>query len=354
MRDPLTWSMPLARVFGITIRVHLLFPLVAVGIILREAFRDKAPPNLWVEAAIVMGLLFAAVLLHEFGHCFGALLFDGDAHEVLLWPLGGLAAVDVPHTPRAHFLTAAAGPMVNLLLCLAAGCALAASPIRPPFNPLWVPIKYLEGGSIVNPVLYAWNGVAVTDVVSPWLVQLARFFWVNWILFLLNVLLIGFPMDGGRLFQCILWPRLGFREATRLAIGAGFITALIVGVYAIVKQETGTLFLLLALFIYVTCRQQLIFLETGGEESLFGYDFSQGYTSLERDQPAARRRPGFFKRWLQKRAALRLQREQETRESEERRMDELLEKVQREGLQALSDEERRFLTRVSARYRNRQ
>ena len=47
---------------------------------------------------------------------------------------------------------------------------------------------------------------------------------------------------------------------------------------------------------------------------------------------------------MQKRAAVKLQREQETRESEERRMDELLEKVQREGLPALTDEERRFLT----------
>jgi Zn-dependent protease len=320
--------------------------------ILREAFRDKAPPNLWVEAAIIMGLLFIAVLLHEFGHCVGARLVDGDAHEILLWPLGGLAAVEVPHTPRARFLTAAAGPLVNLLLCVAAGCALAATPVRPPFNPFWIPIKFEEGGSVVSPELYTWNGVLWQGPVNPWIVLLARFFWVNWILFLLNVLLIGFPMDGGRLFQCILWPRLGFAEATRLAIGAGFITMLIVGIYAIVKQET--LALLLALFIYVTCRQQLILLETGGEESLFGYDFSQGYTSLERDQPPPRRRPGFFKRWMQKRAALKLQREQETRESEERRMDELLEKVQRQGLQALSDEERRFLTRVSARYRNRQ
>ena len=41
----------------------------------------------------------------------------------------------------------------------------------------------------------------------------------------------------------------------------------------------------------------------------------------------------------------------ELREAEDRRMDELLEKVQRDGLQSLSDEERRFLTRVSARYR---
>ena len=41
------------------------------------------------------------------------------------------------------------------------------------------------------------------------------------------------------------------------------------------------------------------------------------------------------------------------REAEELRMDELLEKVQSQGLSALTDEERRFLKRVSDRYRNR-
>ncbi len=272
----------------------------------------------------------------------------------MLWPLGGLAAVDVPHTPRAHFITAAAGPLVNFLLCLAAAGALAAWSVRPPFDPWWNPYPYLPGppstAAVLNPELFLWNGAELT-VMHGWQIQLARFFWVNWILFLLNVLLIGFPMDGGRLFQCILWPRLGFREATRLAIGAGFVTMLIVGVYAIVKEET--LFLLLALFIYVTCRQQFILLETGGEESLFGYDFSQGYTSLERDQPPPRRQPSFWQRWLQRRADKKLRREIEQREFEERRMDELLEKVQREGLQALTDEEGRFLRRVSAKYRNR-
>jgi stage IV sporulation protein FB len=366
MRDPLTWSMPLARLFGITVRVHVLFPLVAVALILRVAFLKDGPSNLWIEAAIVMGLLFVAVLLHELGHCAGARLVDGDVQEVLLWPLGGLAAVDVPHTPRAHLITVAAGPFVNLLLCLGAGGALALMAVRPPLDPWWAPYRYqaaqldpdgraVPPGKRLEPELFRWdhNNLNPKELEArPWIVQVARFFWVNWILFLLNVVLIGFPLDGGRLFQCLLWPRLGFREATRLAIGAGFIIALVVAVYAIVREET--LSLLLALFIYVTCRQQFILLETGAEESLFGYDFSQGYTSLERDQPRPRRRPSFVKRWLQNRAAARLQREQEIREKEERRMDELLEKVQREGLPALSDEERRFLTRVSARYRNRQ
>src|SRR5205085_6205411 len=103
------------------------------------------------------------------------------------------------------------------------------------------------------------------------------------------------------------------------------------------------------MFIYVACKQQWIQLETGSEDTLFGYDFSQGYTSLERDQPPPprKRRPNFFQRWLQRRAARKLQREQEQQAADESRMDELLEKIQREGKQALTDEEHRFLKRVA-------
>jgi Zn-dependent protease len=304
-----------------------------------------------------MILLFISVLLHEFGHCFGARLVAGDANEILIWPLGGLAYVDVPHTPKAHFISTAAGPLVNLLLCVAATAGLAAFNVRPPLNPWWVPVTFETveaGGRIGCEGLFAWDGTDLRFLTSGPICLLARFFWLNWVLLLLNVVLIGFPLDGGRMFQALLWPRLGYQRSMSWAIVAGFITMLVIGVYAIAKNDS--LFLCLALFIYVTCRQQWILLETGGEEAQFGYDFSQGYTSLEREQsPAAppRKRQSWLKRWMQNRDKKRMERERETREAEERRMDELLEKVQREGLQALSDEERRFLTRVSARYRNR-
>jgi len=342
MRDPLTWSLPFGRLFGVAVRVHVLFPVVAAGLVLRAGFRGGSWDGaLGLTALVVMGLLFLAVLLHELGHCFGARFVDGDAHEILLWPLGGLAAIEVPHTPRANFLTAAAGPFVNLVLAVGCALLLAALAVRPPLSPWW---------DVYGKVLYTWDGAELMQP-NPWWLLLARFFWVNWVLFLLNVVLIGFPLDGGRMFQCLLWPRLGFRQATQSAIFAGFITMLLVGIYAIARDDT--LFLALALFIYFTCRQQWILLETGGEESLFGYDFSQGYTSLEQEATPRRRRQSFWQRWLQRRAARKRQKEQEQRELEERRMDELLEKVQREGLQSLTDEERRFLTRVSAKYRNR-
>jgi hypothetical protein len=127
----------------------------------------------------------------------------------------------------------------------------------------------------------------------------------------------------------------------------------LIGVYALWVNDL--LVLCLAAFIYLSCKQQWIILETGGEESLFGYDFSQGYTSLERDQPRPprRRRPNALQRWLQRRAARKLLREQEQQLAEEQRMDELLAKIQREGRQALSDEENRFLKRVADKYRHR-
>lgn len=43
----------------------------------------------------------------------------------------------------------------------------------------------------------------------------------------------------------------------------------------------------------------------------------------------------------------------EREEAEEQRMDQILDKLYREGRNALTGEERRFLVRVSARYRNR-
>lgn len=51
MRDPFSWSISLGRVFGITVRVHLLFPLVALGLILRISFAKPSPPdNTWIDS----------------------------------------------------------------------------------------------------------------------------------------------------------------------------------------------------------------------------------------------------------------------------------------------------------------
>jgi Zn-dependent protease len=360
MRDPFAWSIPLGRLFGILIRVHVLFPLLVLALVLRTAYTTKlpdgsaVPDGAWIDAAMVLGLLFVSVLLHEFGHCFGARLVNGDAQEILIWPLGGLASVDVPNTPRANFLMVAAGPLVNLVLCVLCAVLLyfLCDGAQPPWDPRGYPGRGL--GTPPEIALRTWGGLTTFVSTYSLAAVLARLFWVNYFLFLLNVLLIGFPLDGGRLFQCILWPHVGYRQATLAAVFAGFIVMFIVALYAIVATEL--LALCLAMFIYTACKHQWILIETGGEDGLFGYDFSQGYTSLERDQPApppALRRPGWWQRWRQRRTARRIQREQEQREAEEQRMEQLLDKVHRQGRSSLTDEELRFMKRFSERYRNR-
>src|SRR5262245_17142640 len=140
MRDPMTWSLKLFRVFGITVRVHFLFIAVVLVLVGREAFfRESAPAGAWWAMAVMCGLLFVSVLLHEFGHCFAARSVDGDASEILMWPLGGLAFVDVPHTPRANFVTVAGGPAVNLGLCALTAVLLGFASYLPSLNPISSP-----------------------------------------------------------------------------------------------------------------------------------------------------------------------------------------------------------------------
>jgi Zn-dependent protease len=340
--------------FGIQVRVHIMLPVFAIGMIGNVAFKDKVIPGTWIDALMMTCLAFFCILLHEFGHCFGARWVDGDANEILMWPLGGLAFCDVPHTPRANFICTICGPLVNLVLFVASGVlmmVLSEQTVRPTWNPFWYPYRFEEAGTIL---LTYWNGDDFKTANPGWLI-LARFCWLNWWLFLFNMLIVAFPMDAGRILQEVLWKFVGYHRATITAVMVGFVFAIIIGVVSIVMYDV--LLALLALFIYSCCRHQWIILEMGDENSPFGYDFSQGYTSLERDQPTGptpRRRQSWFQRWRQRRAQQKMLREQETREAEERRLDELLEKVQRDGLSALTDEERRFLKRASDRYRNRQ
>lgn len=399
MRDPLSWSIPLFRAFGIQVRLHILYIVITLGMILRAAYKT---PDHWVEFAFIwVFLLFVIVLLHEFGHCFAARREGGEASEILMWPLGGLAYCDVPHTPRAHFNTAAGGPLVNVLICLVCTALLVPGKYLPPLNPfnteqLYSPAlhNWSDGSTHHKAGQFVFTKKGTNEVVDDysriftikdeangtvhyfagyegkkettelslaggighydsWILWTARLFWMSWILFLFN-LIPAFPLDGGRLFQSIVWGRTGdFRRGTLAAVYAGFIVAVL---FILVSfWQTDPLLLGMAIFIWVFCRQQYVALEMAENESVFGYDFSQGYTSLEKDEPppAKPKKLGPIKRWLQARRERKAQRDAEQRALDEARMDELLAKIHRLGKEALSDEERRFMDRVSARYRNR-
>ena len=423
-RDPMNWSVPLPwRPLGVTVRVHIIFPCVILGVVLWVATSAQFAPGLWQQACAVMTILFVAVPLHEFGHVVAARRVDGDVSEVVLWPLGGLGDADLPRRPGAHAFAALGGPAVNFVLAVLAGAALVGMGFVPPLNPLSSPLNprlhsWLQGityFTAANPgeaelwkyheaKTGQWKQVEVTfekkkdggielknsspvpvtvvadkpndrlnlvlqdkaDVVAVEPAKLSRpqsllaqLFLVNWFLFVVN-LLPAFPLDGGRLMQCFLWRRSDYRPATATAAFLGFLVMLCIGVYAIAVNQL--LPALLAAMIYVRCRRELVDLEREVEEEQAAteYDFSQGYTSLERDEaephappPAPAPKPGWLQAWLQRRAERRAQRERELREADERRLDELLDKIHREGKQALTPDELHFLTRMSSKYPNR-
>lgn len=397
MRDPMSWSIPLFRAFGIQVKLHILYIVLTLGMLLRVYSNDKSHVTDFVLIWVVM--LFCIILLHEFGHCFAARKVDGEADEILMWPLGGLAYCAVPHTARANFICVAGGPAVNVLICLVAAATLFSANYLPPMNPL-------NTNQLYYPELHNWQsgetgkpyensphyvtkdgsrkfrGVAAfpqkdgsflipdpdkptdlievskapSDIYPGWVLWTARIFWMSWVLFLFN-LIPAFPLDGGRALQCILWGRSGdYRAATQVACWAGLISALLFLLVSFWQNETMLLFL--GLFIMFSSYQQLMTLDHGTEENgPFGYDFSKGYGGFGPDEdttPAKKaKRHGPVKRWLLARRARKMKREVAQRHADESRLDELLDKISRTGKESLSSEEKRFMDRVSERYRNR-
>ncbi len=389
MRDPMTWAVPLFRVSGILVKVHLFFFLITIPLCLRQISKFGDFIAWWDIVLLTVVVLFGVILLHEFGHCIGARRVGGDASEVLLWPLGGLAYVDVPHHWKANLITVVAGPATNLVICFCCAVALLGGGFLPGLNPLSNPYEaamhnvqdgrtytsvygmpnvYRSNTAERVPVIVKFgkdaNVAAENDdlgksglqwaVAPTWAVWVWRTFWMSWLLFLFN-LIPAFPMDGGRIFRDLWWRRTGdYTQSTSLACYVGYGSAAVMFMVCVYREDVmlaGLVFMIVA-----TCWQTLFHLQNSGEAGPFGYDFSQGYTSLERDDPdapPAPPRPGFVRRWLNARQAKRIRKETEARAQDELRMEDLLEKIARMGKGSLTDEELRFMQQMSARYRNR-
>src|ERR1700722_2126172 len=116
--NPLGWlgsgSLPLGSLFGVRIRAHSSL----IAFVLGAMVLSSSPISLRV---LSMGIWVLMLVLHELAHCAIARRQGGFADEVLLWPAGGLTPAEPAHRAGATFITAMAGPALNLILCVAAG-----------------------------------------------------------------------------------------------------------------------------------------------------------------------------------------------------------------------------------------
>ena len=314
--NPLSWAPSIGSLFGIRVEVHILF-LFFIAI---ELLRGASQGILWWETRY-MAILFGIVLLHEFGHCFGARYMGGHADHILMWPLGGLASVAPPHRPWAHFFTAAAGPLVNVVICLIAGTVLAVwagTAAAVPLNPFHA-IPHRSVWALFDTALFFW---------------VYQIFYVSYILLLFNACLPIYPFDGGRLFQASLWYWIGYRRSMLLSTLVGMIGSVLLGCYGLYTQS----FLLIGIgvFGYLTSMQQRQMAMAMSEFEEPFYEPKGTHTRI------ARWRQGAWAR-KQKRLA-----------DEQAEVDRILQKVHDQGLNSLTPSERKTLSRATQRQRERE
>ncbi len=316
--DFLNSSFRVGRIAGIEIRIHILFVFFVL-------FRLINTHGNWEYTLFWTALLFGIVLCHEFGHCFGARSVGGDAREILMWPLGGLAMVYHPKTPWAQFVTVAAGPLVNVIFCVVSLLLLWA--VRAVYD-----IDFGFGG-----------GIVVASRAPVWAWYLAIFYDVNYFILLFNLLPI-YPMDGGRLLETLLWPFLGLHKAVQIACTLGLIGAVGLGIWGL---RQGGILLFIALWGGFTCWQQLQMLKYGMvvDERIKSYDHLGRFNTKRswwsrmfgggRRAPDENPNPGGWDAKL------------EREHKQENEVDRILRKVHEKGINSLSYVERQTLERAT-------
>lgn len=185
-------GIPLGRLFGVRILIHWLF----VFYVASELLGSK---HIAIDV-IYLVVLFGTVLVHEFGHALTCKAVGGEAYQILLWPLGGLAFVQPPPRPWPSLWTTIGGPATHLvmgpLFFVLAQYVVPHMAMSPWRTYLWVASFY---GVQINIVLLAFN------------------------------LIPSYPMDGGRILQEVVWLVAGYRRSLQVAgmvgtvAGMGFV-----------------------------------------------------------------------------------------------------------------------------------
>jgi Zn-dependent protease len=218
-------SIRIFRLLGIDVYLHWSWFLIAVY----DIQARSTEYNSYVWNALEYLALFLIVLTHEFGHALACRQVGGQANQIVLWPLGGVAYVAPPQRPGAMLWSIAAGPLVNVALFpILSGLALLAQ---------------ATGWPETLPNLY-------TFLTSIWT--------VNLVLLIFNLLPI-YPLDGGQIVRSLLWFVIGRANSLLVAASFGFLGVIGVVILAFILQSiwVGIMAAFIALNCWAGFRQAL-------------------------------------------------------------------------------------------------
>ena len=216
----MSWSIPIIRIAGIQLRIHITF-LLLIGW-LAIGYYAEAGSAAAAGRVLFILLLFACVVLHEFGHALAAKAFGINTPDITLLPIGGVARLErMPEEPGQELIIAAAGPAVNVVIALGLWLVIGWSPAADP--------AVFEGSNLLMKLMQ----------INVWLV-------------LFN-LLPAFPMDGGRILRALLATRMSYARATQAAATVGQAFAFIFGFLGLFFNP---MLIFIALFVYVGATQE--------------------------------------------------------------------------------------------------
>jgi len=210
-------SFSLFRLWGISVHLHWSWFLV-VFYAVSERIPKYASP---VWGVLEYLALFLIVLMHEFGHALACRSVGGQADQIILWPLGGVAYVNPPQRPGATLWSIAAGPLVNVVL---------------------FPV-------LVGLIFYGER--AGWETQHP---DLDTFLWaigfVNGVLLAFNLVPV-YPLDGGQILRSLLWFGLGRARSLFVATIIGFVGGFAFVAWAAVRGDLWLWFV--SAFLLMNC-----------------------------------------------------------------------------------------------------
>jgi stage IV sporulation protein FB len=220
-------SLSLGRWFGIGVflEFHLFIPLLLIVF----STGNTGTTGVLVGLAIFV-ILFASVLLHEFGHALAARRCGVSTRYITLGMLGGVAYLEGrPLSPKQDLFVTIAGPAVNVVLW-AIFSGLAAAGAEP----------YTE--------------------TAAWLLAAASFTATMNVYLLLFNLIPAWPMDGGRVLNAFLRMRFHPAKAMAITCRVAMVAAVGLGCYAAWRFYHGQMAILTAVIAYsvfTTAKQML-------------------------------------------------------------------------------------------------
>ena len=309
--NPIAWGFRVAVFRGIPIKLHLLFVVYLIAELIFTLPGNRLGFVYVLPRLIAMVML---VLSREVVHSLAAKRAGGETVEIMLWPMGGLVAPELPDDSNAELKVALSPILFHLML----------------FPILAIPLYILTQdwqALLFNPLSLRGPEAAITfpdGTETWWLVSLGAIHGVNLVLLIFNLLLPMYPLDLARVLEAVMKRTNSVYRAQWITVHTGLIVATAVGILAIVMQNATPLFALCVVcgLICSMHRRRLQFLATA--DMIPGY--SPGFSSTSENKSEVNKVPAGV---------------------DQVELDRILSKISSHGIQSLSRKEQRTLKRAT-------